>query len=187
MVANPPNRASATPMPTAICGDRCTGATGTFHAHGGGGGGGPHAPPGPHSSFPLGSTRSPWCRIHLESPRRRDSPRSPHGHISEPTRSRTTWPQRGTGRGNRDCARPPHPPPTRPARPDDPRSQPLTDDLRPRLPPTTRTSTPEHRHASTLTSNFKMAEAHSSSVSCARVTQDDLGESRELITTRYAP
>ncbi|WP_431047277.1 transposase family protein [Streptomyces sp. P1-3] len=45
-----------------------------------------------------------------------------------------------------------------PARPGEPRSEPLTDDLHRRLSPTTSTSTPAQRHASPLTSHFKMAQ-----------------------------
>ncbi|MGN5376538.1 hypothetical protein ACQ4WX_00130 [Streptomyces lasalocidi] len=53
-----------------------------------------------------------------------------------------------------------HPAPARPARPDEPRSQPLTDDLLCRQPPTTSVSTPSTSHTSPLTIDFKLVEAH---------------------------
>jgi hypothetical protein len=52
-----------------------------------------------------------------------------------------------------------HPPPACPARSDESRSQPLTNDLHLRPPPTTSVSTPEDAHTSPLTCDFKLAEA----------------------------
>ncbi|MGW6877385.1 transposase family protein [Streptomyces xanthophaeus] len=53
--------------------------------------------------------------------------------------------------------RPRHPTPARVARPDEPRSQPLTNDLLRGLTPTTSVSTPSTGHTSPLTCDFKLA------------------------------
>ncbi|MGW5063344.1 transposase family protein [Streptomyces sp. NPDC004096] len=55
--------------------------------------------------------------------------------------------------------RPRHPPPARPARPDEHRNQPLTDDLLRGLPPTTSTNAPRTNHTSPLTCDFRLAAA----------------------------